>query len=240
MSDEIHMESAFLRADPTRRSQWHELPPDELLMVAEDGPGVPERRAEILEAIMSFLFADGASDWRKVAVRAMAVLGQFAPAVAVGMRTAVEPFTGWGLRSLVEIVDKDSDEARKALGWLFQERGPSGLLDGCQRVYLVAKAFQPQLIKIEVAQRRGAGVDLVEMGFEDMARAFGELAGRSDGEAGARARSRWSARAAKMVRCAMERPDGKGGKVDLFGKMSATREKYAKAALGNNNRSSKH
>jgi hypothetical protein len=220
------MEAAFRRMDPTRRSLWHALAPDEALMLAEDGPGECGRRAEIQEALLAFLFADGAGDWRKVAVRAVRVLKDYAPSVAQGLAVAAEAFQGFGLRELRELVDDDREIAAKLLGWFFQERGPSALRDGCQRVYLIAKAFQGQLLTEEAG----------EMGFEEMARAFGELTGNGGGKQGARSRSRWSARAEKMIRKPMEAGTGCACGVDLFGKMSATREKYREAAVGNKNR----
>lgn len=230
MSDEVHLESAFRRVDPTRRVQWHALAPDEAAVLAEEGPGELSRRAELLEALMAFLFADGAEDWRAVAGRAARALKEFAPGVAAGMSGGLgRRFNGFGLEELRELVGEDGEIVGRLLGWLFQERGASGLRSGCQRTYLVAKAFQGFLLE-------RAGGEAGEMGFEEFARAFGEMGSRSGGKAGARARSRWSARAEKMIRRPLEAGCGAAGKADLFGKMAATRAKYQAAAMGNENR----
>ena len=236
MSDEAHMESAYRHRDLTRREPWHGMAPDEELMAREEGPCEMDRRADVQEALFCYLFAGGAERWEAVALRALSVLRRMVPALMSGRKVpqvVLDAVVGYyapggagfrrfDLRGLEELVDGDFLVVEKLMEFFFPDGG-DWLREGCRRLYLVARAYQPDLVKIGEK----------EASYEELARIFGELDGTHPDE-GARARSRWSARAQMVLTRPIERAGGKVG--SLFGKSSAVREKYRAAAEGNGNR----
>ena len=108
---------------------------------------------------------------------------------------------------------------------MFPDNQKEWLKEGCRRLYLVARAYQPDLVRV--------GGKLA--GYEEFAEVFGEFNGheptRKDRD---RARSRWSARAQNVLRIPIQQA---GARVPaLFGKSSSVRGKYQQAARGNQNR----
>lgn len=233
MSDEAHIESAYLHRDGSRFAPWHGLSPDEAAMLAEEGEGEIARRADVQEALFCYLFSGGAEQWLGVALRVLGVLRRMWPDFLVGRRLpgdvvdAVAAYSSPGggghqrfdLGGLEQLVNGDVETVRRLMGFCFPD-GRDWLKEGCRRLYLLARAFQPHLVV----------VDGREASYEVLARIFGEV-----DFAHSRARGRWSARA----QICLARPISKaGGKVPaMFGKGHAVKLKYREAAKGNRNRS---
>lgn len=238
MSDEAHMEAARKHADACAILPWHPLQPDEAMMQAEEESWESvDRRADLQEALMCYLFADGAPEvWQNVALRGLAVIRHGAPSLLVGrqlrevatIRDASSVRAGGGLEELLAVCEGDEgrEVLRRILNYFFPGTRREWLLEGAQRVYLLARAYQPHLVTVG---RR-------EMSYEDMARVFeGDalLTKRARGKA----RSRWSARAQRVLVLPIE---AAGGTVKLqFGKSAGTCAKYAAAAKGNSHRKGK-
>lgn len=237
MSDEERMEAAYRHADHGFYHPWHPPQPDEALMGAEDGTAEAELRADTHEALFCYVFGGGAECWQHVGRRVVAVMRALAPgllgrrrrecgeiwrkcderlAEAAGGAFRMGSFQGLLGNGQAKVVER-------ILEWVFVPGGRDWLKEGVRRMYLIAAAYQPDLVRIGGR----------EAGYEGFARVFGELDGTCADE-GARARSRWSARAQNVLRRPIE---AGGGKVPaLFGKSATVRAKYRAAGKGNQNR----
>lgn len=240
MSDEAHLDRYYLHRDLTRREPWHGLRPDEEAMLHEEGPPEQELRADVHEALFTYFFAGGAGDWKAVALRAIAVIRRWAPSILSGRsvppeviqaihhyyRPGAGEHTRFHLSGLVDLVGEEGYVVERLMEFFFPDSA-EWLKEGCRRLYLVARAYQPALL---------AGPEGREPSYEDLARIFGELDGLHPDEA-ARARSRWSARAGLVLRKPIA---ASGARVPaLFGKSATVREKYRAAQIGNHNRRGK-
>lgn len=240
MSDEQHLEAARRHADGGVCLQWQPLQPDEALMALEEGASYASMsgRAELQESLMCYLFGGGNPEcWQDVALRGLAVIRHCVPSLLVGrslreVEALREYVTAQGFGGLGELLEAAQDEEgaevlRRLMEYFFPGQRRRWLLEGAQRVYLVARAFQPHLVTVYGR----------EMSYEDLARIFegGKL---STPRARGQARSRWSARAQRVLRMPIEEA---GGVVRLqFGKAASTREKYRAAAKGNAHRKGKY
>lgn len=248
MSDEAHIESAHRHRDQVRWAPWHGKSPDEEAMEREEAlendareeaeEDCWRRRSDVQEALFCYLFGGGAERWRAVALRALAVMRRMCPGLLVGRSLPVEAedavreyygpggggYVRFDLGGLEKLVNGDVAVVEKLMEVFFRKES-AWLQDGCQRLYLVARAYQPQLVRL------GNGRD---PSYEDLAVIFEEMAEDADERTRGLARSRWSARAQEVIRKPIERS---GGKVPaLFGKGDAVRRKYQAAAKGNGNR----
>lgn len=266
MSDEAHIEAAWqYHADASVVQPWHGRSPDVEAMEREEGEGLEARRSGIQQLLMVYFFADHeVARWENVALRALAVMRTFTPALLVGRCMAAVPAVKAGaqlqatfpLERLRELTDDEEDPAgdereeilMRLMGYFFRPKEVEAgwLKMGTDRVYLMARQFMPWMV---------AGRDGGELTYEKLAFIFGELQvdpdevrrrlaamrlecpglPRTDQEKEMdRARSRMSARAQKLIRRPIEEA---GGTVRMmFGKRAETREKYAQAAKGNRNR----
>lgn len=236
--DELNMDHCYRNAGKESWDMWHGLSPDEEVMAREDEATNDSdgSRAVAMEALLCYVFAEGAEDWEVVAARAVDVMRRWTPtllvaagrpsyAVTKAMENHQREHRGvFGLEQLLGLMGVVKVAAvERIMGWIFPEQGRLWLRDGCKRMYLLARAYQPELVN----------VDGKVASYEDFARVFGELKGKRLHES-ARARSRWSARARQVLRLPIERT---GGRVPgLFGKSVGVREKYRAAAKGNGNR----
>ncbi len=232
------MEAARRHADACAILPWHPLQPDEALMAAEEESWESvDRRADLQESLMCYLFADGDPErWQNVALRGLAVIRHCAPSLLVGrsmreverIRDASEVRQAGGLEEFLGVCreEEGGEVLRRIMGYFFPGTRREWLLEGTQRVYLLARAYQPHLVTVG---RR-------EMSYEDMARVFDGDPLATKGARG-KARSRWSARAQRVLVLPIEEA---GGTVKLqFGKSAGTREKYRAAATGNEHRKGK-
>lgn len=255
MSDEAHMEAASRRGDPTVVRQWHSLPPDECMMAKEEGAHLGDQRAIMQELLFVYLFVDGMpAVWQNVALRALAVLRHFTPGLLRGrafdevaaIQAQADPRRGFVFADLVGLVEADSEQYLLRMLRYFFPDGKDWLKEGCMRVYLIARNYQPWLVTV--------GTEALS--FEELSWVFGEIdfnprevrvrmhkLRKVEGQdipktieenEMDRARSRWSARAQNLIRKPIEKA---GGRIHLqFGKSAETRGKYADAARGNQNR----
>jgi hypothetical protein len=193
-------------------------------------------RAWIQEDLLCYLFADGdAERWQDVALRALAVMRRFCPALLVGrkfgevdgLRKSGGGQAGFPMEKFAELTECEEREVLLTvlLGYLFPA-GKKWLKRGTMRVYMLARTFQPLLL-------RSHGID---PGYERLEEIFQGrvLATRKERD---RARSRWSARVQKLIRQPVE---ANGGRIALqFGRSATARAKYTAAAMGNGNRRKK-
>ena len=219
---------------------WGGVRPDEALERKEEGMADAGEegtlRAWIQEDLLVYLFADGdASRWQDVALRALAVMRRYCPALLAGrkfrevdgLRQRGGMQAGFPMEKFDELTACDEREAllRGLLGYLFPN-GRRWLKRGTMRVYLLARTFQPQLLSTHGSE---PGYERLEEIFEGR-----KLTSKKERD---RARSRWSARAQKLIRQPVE---ANGGRIALqFGKSATARANYAAAAAGNGNRRGK-
>lgn len=248
MSKENQVEwAAAHHVDLSADLQWHGLSPDEEAMLREDGDDEVDSRTEwqdhhraaMQRLLLVYLFADkDAGCWENVGVRALAVMRYYLPATLnrrpqerlEGVRAAARTMTGFPLQDLVRLIAAHCEEemVEKVMDYFFpppkkDEVREDWLKEGCARVYLLARMYQGTLIEVEGE----------ELTYEGMARIF-DNDPLATARARNRARSRWSAKAQKLIRKPIEKA---GGKARLtFGKSEAARVNYARAAMGNRNR----
>jgi hypothetical protein len=123
-------------------------------------------------------------------------------------------------------------EWQRRLRGLLEHLFPGGRRDwlerGTKRVYVVAKAYRPEMVSEVVGNRRRAGTELMrrELSFQDLARVFGE---REQA-----ARQRWSALADRVVKAPVRAVGGHPGA--QFAKSDEAVEKMRRSAMGNSNR----
>lgn len=216
---------------------WQGLAPDEELARREGGEEHAEfRRAWIQEDLLVYLFADGnVGRWEDVALRVVAVMRRFTPGLLVGrkfheldgMRERSEIQSAFPLEKFAELTECDERERLLTglLGYLYPA-GTRWLKRGTRRVYLLARTFQPMLLR---RHGRELSYERLEEIFEGV-----RLTTEKDRD---RARSRWSARVQNLIRRPVEE---NGGRIALqFGKSATVRMKYAQAAKGNGNRKGK-
>ena len=230
------MQAALRHAEHTALLPWQATAPDESLMAKEDGISPHSMRALLVEALFTYLFADsGGRQWEKVAVRVLVLMREFLPGLLVGrdmaevaaLKRAVMDSERYHFTEFVELARYEGwrHALEGVLGYLFPARR-GWLFKGTRRTYLLARAFQPWLVK----------VDGKELTYEEMAEIF-EGAAMHGHKARARARSRWSARVQALLRKPIEQS---GGVVRLqFGKSSTAREAMTRSAQGNHNRKKK-
>jgi hypothetical protein len=215
---------------------WQGLAPDRDLEQREEGEQGSYRRAWIQEDLLVYLFADGNVErWEDVALRAVAVMRRFTPGLLPGRKfvelDGMRERSGLQAKFTMEDFDKltDCDERgvllEVLLGYLFPT-GSRWLKRGTRRVYLLARTFQPLLLR-----RHGR-----ELSYERLEEIFEGRRLKTEEERN-RARSRWSARAQKLIRKPVE---ANGGRIALqFGKSATARAKCAESAKGNTNRKGK-
>jgi len=258
MSDEMAMEAAHRHRDPVAVAPWSGAQPDEAAMRWEAGlqdqeDGGFSALADWQEEFLVFAFSSSApEDWRGVALRAHAVLRAVCPGV-IATRTHHELLDirqGAGMASghyplgdLVGDARGMEDRISAVLSYYFPD-GREWLKNGTQNLYLLARLYQPGLVT------RWNG----ELSYERLAMVFGEIPAEPQEldpaervrwcpaevtaeaweEMKARARSRWSARAQKLIMQPMQRAGA--SMPALYGKSQKVREKYRQAARGNQNR----
>ena len=245
MSDEIHIEAAFRHVDKAALTQWHSAAPDQECMEAEewDPSEEPPDRVKLWEAMMVYLFADAVlSTWENVAWRAFSVMRHCTPGLLFG-RSESEVGGIWQAARRWEAnlqrgryplnVFKDLSEEEEYRKWLirlmdyiYPNEGKRWLYKGTQRAYMLARQYQPGLVR----------QDGRELAYQDFARIF-EGDPLETEKARDRARSRWSARAKAVLRTPLET---QGTKVHLqFGKSERARAAMSQSAAGNQNRKGK-
>jgi hypothetical protein len=238
MSDEARIEAAFRHADPSARLQWHAAAPDEEVMAREEARedvegGGPPRRAWLQELLLVFLFADrDPRRWPNVALRGLAILRHILPDVLVGrdlgeveeLQRGARVRGGYGLEEFQELAgEEDFRTMLEVMVKYFFPDGREWLKNGCRRVYLIARQYQPHLVTVKGRV----------LSYEDFADIFSEGDMECE-EARDRARSRWSARAQNVIRHPIEAAGGRGAL--LFGKSATARARCAESARGNSNR----
>jgi hypothetical protein len=261
MSDEAGMEAAFRHRDLAAVAPWCGARPDEAMMRWEEGIEDGEDSgfsalADWQEEFLVFCFADAApEEWQSVALRAHAVMRAVCPGVfaartfheLLAIRAAARPLAGrFPLAHLAEDAQGLERLIGGVLGYYFPD-GREWIRHGVQNLYLVARMYQPGLVT------RWNG----EISYERMAMIFGEIpaepveveqAARAhwcpEGmgmeewlTAKARARSRWSARAQKLIMAPLRSAGARAP--SLYGKTATVRDKYRESALGNQNRRKK-
>ena len=222
----------------TAVEQWHGPQPDEALMAAEEGElGDVRRAAEwywLLEVLLVYLFANNNGRvWQGVAVRASYIIRRCAiwmlkddvtTRELEALKREVKHWDGFGTEDFLKMCDDDDFRGalEKILLFLYPPN-KQRLFMGTKKVYLVARAFCPGLVRVNDK----------ELTYEDLARIF-EGQELATTESKNRARSRWSARAQEVLRKPIE---AAGGTVRVqFSKSASARAKMAKSAKGNRNR----
>ena len=232
MTDELRMESAYRHADHSYYEPWHGLAPDEALMRKEDGEDEDDLRADVQETLFVYAFSDGAGDWRMVMERLLAVMWRMTPALLTrkaarqgGLARGFLHCRGaFALEAFERMCERRAEFLERLLDWVFRGGDHQWEIEGTRRFYLMARIYQADLVRI------GGRLPA----YEDFAVVFGEIPEAAGPVERARARSRWSARAGLVLRKPLEAAGGKAAA--MFGKSAAVRGKYAKAALGNQNR----
>lgn len=237
MNDEDY-QNRFEAMDSEEASSaaWQGLAPDRDLEQREEREHGSYRRAWIQEDLLVYLFADGnVARWEDVALRAVAVMRRFAPGLLPGRKfhelDGLRERSGLQAAFSMEKFDElTACEERQRLletllGYLFPP-GSRWLKRGTRRVYLLARTFQPLLLR-----RYGE-----ELCYEKLEEIFEGKPLLTEIERD-RARSRWSARAQKLIRKPIE---ANGGRIHLqFGKSATARAKSSASAKGNKNRRGK-
>jgi hypothetical protein len=215
---------------------WQGLAPDRDMEQREEPEDVIYRRAWIQEDLLVYLFADGNVErWEDVALRAVAVMRRFTPGLLPGrkfgeldgMRERSGLQASFSMEKFDELTacEERGRLLEILLGYLFPP-GTRWLKRGTRRVYLLARTFQPLLLR-----QHGR-----ELGYERLEEIFEGRRLETELERD-RARSRWSARAQKLIRKPVE---ANGGRIALqFGKSATARAKSAESARGNKNRQGK-
>ena len=164
MSDEAHIEAARRHAERPSVLPWAALAPDEQLMQLEEaGARPPAERADVWERVLVSLFADGEPErWENVALRALALIRHCVPSLLVDRKLdeAERVKARAGTRQsyqMTEFLEACEDEAfrdmlRAILDFLFPD-GPEWIREGCKRLYLVARSYQPWLVEIWKTRR---------------------------------------------------------------------------------------
>lgn len=240
-SDEIHLQAAMRHHEEAAFLPWQAMAPDEELMAKEEGENGEPRRAWLQEELMAYLFGDKEVErWENVAMRALAVFWHCLPGLLVGRdmaeldrvkKTAVIR-RGFNLEEFVRLsADEEWREMLKVMmNFLFPAKS-GWMAKGTQRAYLLARAYQPELVMIE-KQREGKRVR-VDLNYEDMARIF-EGDDLITEESRDRARARWSARAQVLLRHPVEQA---GGVAHIrFGKSASARAGMSASAKRTCNR----
>ena len=246
MSDEIHMQAALRHAEAAAVLPWQGLSPDEALMAKEE-PETDQlaRWGWLYEAALAFLFADRAVErWENVGMRALALLRHVVPELLHGrpldevaeLARAACVARHFPMGEFLELAECEEGRAVlcRILVYIYPPRR-RWLYFGTQRAYLLARAYQPELVAIRklVGPDGAKRVRRVELVYEDLAEIFEGEAARG-ALARDRARSRWSARAQAVLRRPIE---AAGGTCRLtFGKSATAREAMARSARGNTNR----
>jgi len=140
------------------------------------------------------------------------------------LKGAVDSWDALGVEELLKLCDEeDFREAMAKILAFFYPPKRHRLYMGTRRVYLIARGFLPELVK----------VDGQEMTFERMAEILEGEVLRTKKDRG-RARSRWSARVQTVLRKPIE---AAGGTARVqFSKSGTARGKMARSAKGNGNR----
>jgi hypothetical protein len=242
MSEEARIEVAYARyLNPIQPGQWHGLSPDEELMAAEDGPCPIEVRADLQELFLVYCFADTQpEEWTTVAARAAAVLRTVFPGAFFqrdwseldAIRHTVRTVAAFPLSTLISALRPHRDLMEGIITYYFPDQ-KQWLKNGVQNLYLVARCYQSGLVT------RWDGQELT---YHRLAAVFGEIPAAATGrlpqaaweQACDRARSRWSARAKKLILQPILATHG--SPPALYGKSATVRKKYAAAARGNQNR----
>jgi hypothetical protein len=245
MSDELHVQLAYRHAEESALLPWASPSPDEELMAKEEAGDEVPRRAWLQEVLLAFLFADGKPEvWENVALRAFAVFRYCFPGLLAkrclneveGLERRAKLKGAFSMEELVRLSNEEEwrEVLERILDFLYPARS-QWLFKGTQRVYLLAREYQPGLLAVErVVEVNGRIVPRkVDMCYEVMAEIFeGEELNGPEGRD--RARSRWSARAQVLLRKPIEEA---GGVSRLhFGKSLEARLKMAMKAKGNANR----
>lgn len=241
------LDRAMLRyGRPGVTMPWQAPAPDEVMMAMEEfdkdlDDGFFHRLAAVQELIFAFAFAGGdARCWQAVGLRLVSAMRRLAPSVCMGrsfaevggMVTVVPNAGGWPMEELVQAVRgwDVGEGVVRLFEWWFPPEPKEWIRNGVQRVYLLARAYQPTPPGQERLKRGGKETVARDFSYGDLAEIFGEDPGKNP-------RARWSARAKALIMEPMERV---GTRPALrFGKAESTRKKYRNAAMGNTNRKKK-
>lgn len=235
--------------DPAALPAWavgQQTPLDEL-MAREDAEDPDFQAAEpvsfsrMFRLVLVFCFSDAqAGGWEMPVWRALSIMREL---LAGGMpatemrRVAIYSETVFSLPALAEMLEEEpcaQTYLRKVMRYLLPFKGKGWERETGKRLFLLAKAFLPQLASSEELSRDKVRWVAHELSYEQLAIVFGELAEGAGKKDRGRARARWHAAVQREI---VKPVAAAGEEIHLhFSKSAATREKYRAAQMGNGNR----
>jgi hypothetical protein len=217
-------------------------PLDELMAKEEEGTAAePVSFSRMFRLVLVFCFSDAQSGgWELPVWRALAVMRDFFAGDMVRARIRpVETFCQpvFSLSKVAEMLEEEPCAEmylRRVMRYLLPFKGAGWEREAGKRLFLLAKAFLPQLASSEELSRDKVRWVVHELSYEQLAVVFGEMPADAGKAERGRARARWHA----AVKREIVRPvEAAGEEIHLhFSKSAATREKYRQAQMGNTNR----
>lgn len=232
--------------DPAAVPAWavgQVTPLDELMAKeeADDGHEEPVSFSRMFRLVLVFCFSDAQSGgWELPVWRAVAIMRDFFAGDLV--RPAIRPVETFcqpvfGLGAFAQMIEEEPCAEmylRRVMRYLLPFKGNGWERETGKRLFLLAKAFLPQVASSEELSRDKVRWVVHEFSYEQLAVIFGEMGEGCTPRERGRSRARWAA----AVKREIVRPvEEAGEEIHLhFSKSAATREKYRQAQMGNRNR----
>jgi len=244
MSDPNRLEFAVRHIDQAAVQSWavSQATPAEELMRKGEMDGEPPEFAWVFRLVLVFCFSDAqGGGWELPFWRAMRIQRSFFPWDMQGKRQLErkEMWLGQPAFSMHEFErlmedEEDAVALRRVMRFLLAGSKAGWEKEASKRLFLLAKAWLPQVMCEEQLSRDKVRWVLHELSYEDLAVVFGEMPAVADAKTRGRARARWCALKSRLI----EAPVRKTGKrIEVhFSKSATTREKYRAAQMGNQNR----
>ena len=191
--------------------------------------------------VLVFCFSDAqAGGWQLPMWRALSIMREcFAGDLVRPDMLPVEVFSQpvFSLRAVAELLEEEPCAARylrQVMRYLLPFKGKGWEKEAGKRLFLLAKAFLPQLASSEELSRDKVRWVVHELSYEQLAVIFGEMPEQAGKLERGRARARWHAAVKREI---VKPVEAAGEEIHLhFSKSAATREKYRQAQMGNRNR----
>jgi hypothetical protein len=244
MSDPHKLEFSLRHIDQAAVQSWaisQATPAEELMRKGEEN-SEPPGFAWVFRLVLVYCFSDAqGGGWELPFWRAMRIQRSFFPWDMQGKHQLArkEMCLGQPVFSLHEFErlmedDEDSAALRKVMRYLLAGGKVGWDKEAAKRLFLMAKAWLPQVMCDEQLSRDKVRWVLQEMSYEDLAVVFGEMPADADAKTRGRARARWCALKSRLIEAPVR---ATGKRIDVhFSKSATTREKYRAAQMGNQNR----
>ncbi len=230
--------------DPAAVPAWavgQVTPLDELMAKEEEGQAEPMSFSRMFRLVLVFCFSDAqAGGWELPVWRAVAIMRDFFAGDLV--RPAIRPVETFcqpvfGLAAVAEMLQEEPCATlylRRVMRYLLPFKGKGWEKEAGKRLFILAKAFLPQLASSEELSRDKVRWVVHELSYEQLAVIFGEMPEQACRLERGRSRARWHAAVKREI---VKPVEAAGEEIHLhFSKSAATREKYRQAQMGNTNR----